>query len=393
MGGLTEASSSVTIEGRQQRRASLLARAFDRLCLLALLATAGALGCGSERAALDASEPVVEREGDTLTLRWSEAPAAESLPIHAGPAPDRIDRATPIASLVDGRARITRLPFEGRPFLELTLPDGSTRIVAERLLPFDGAEHFRDLGGYRTSDGRSVRWGRAYRSGQLAGLSDEDVARLAELGVGLVVDFRSEKEREHEPDRLPSDPAPRVVLAPITTPGVDPHELREKLFSGELGDLDLSDWLVEGNRRFVLDFAAHYRRMFDAILEAGSTPFVVHCTGGKDRAGMASALILLALGVPEDRVMEDFLLTNHFLADVIEQRLLAIRVFSLFRTDPEQVRPLMGVEARYLRAGLDAMRDKRGSIDAFLEADLGLDPIRRERLRTLLLEPERPGET
>jgi protein-tyrosine phosphatase len=91
--------------------------------------------------------------------------------------------------------------------------------------------------------------------------------------------------------------------------------------------------------------------------------------------------------------MEDFLLTNHFLADVIEQRLLAIRVFSLFRTDPEQVRPLMGVEARYLRAGLDAMRDKRGSIDAFLEADLGLDPIRRERLRTLLLEPERPGAT
>jgi protein-tyrosine phosphatase len=393
MGELSQASSSVTIDERRQGRASFLARTFGRLCLLALLAAAGPLGCGSERPALDASEPVVERKGDALTLRWSGAPAGEPLPIYAGPAPDRIDRATPIASLVDGRARITRVPFEGRPFLELTLPDGSTRIVAERLLPFDGAEHFRDLGGYPTSDGRSVRWGRAYRSGQLAGLSDEDVVRLAELGLGLVVDFRSDKEREHEPDRLPRDPAPRVVLAPITTPGVDPHELREKLFSGELGDLDLSDWLVEGNRRFVLDFADHYRRMFDAILEAGSTPFVVHCTGGKDRAGMASALILLALGVPEDRVMEDFLLTNHFLADVIEQRLLAIRVFSLFRTDPEQVRPLMGVEARYLRAGLDAMRDKRGSIDAFLEADLGLDPIRRERLRTLLLEPERPGAT
>jgi protein-tyrosine phosphatase len=387
MDGLLQANSSVTIDGHQYGHARLPARGLGLLLLLAWLATAGALSCGAERAPLDASEPVVEREGDTLSLRWTEAPAGVSLPIHAGPAPDRIDRSSPIASLVGGRARITRLPFEGRPFFELMLPDGSTRIVAERLLPFDGAEHFRDLGGYATSDGRSVRWGRAFRSGQLAGLSDEDVARLRELGVGLVVDFRSDKEREHEPDRLPNDPAPRVVLAPITTPGVDPHELREN------GDLDLSDWLVEGNRRFVLDFADHYRRMFDAILEAGSTPFVVHCTGGKDRAGMASALILLALGVPEDRVMEDFLLTNHFLADVIEQRLLAIRVLSLFRTDPEQVRPLMGVEARYLRAGLDAMREERGSIDAFLEVDLGLDPIRRERLRALLLEPERAGET
>jgi len=231
----------MTIDGCRHGRASLPGRALGFLFLLAWLATVGPLGCGGERAALDAREPVVEREGDTLTLRWTGAPVGVSLPIHAGPAPDRIDRSSPIASLVDGRAQITRLPFQGRPFFELSLPDGSTRIVAERLLPFDGAEHFRDLGGYATSDGRSVRWGRAYRSGQLAGLSDEDVARLAELGLGLVVDFRSEKEREHEPDRLPSAPAPRVVLAPITTPGVDPHELREKLFSGELGDLDLSE--------------------------------------------------------------------------------------------------------------------------------------------------------
>jgi protein-tyrosine phosphatase len=232
-----------------------------------------------------------------------------------------------------------------------------------------------------------VRWGRAFRSGQLAELSDDDVESLDELGLRLVVDFRSDKEREAEPDRLPSDPTPRTVLAPITTEGVDPHDIKEKLLSGDLAGLDLADWLVEGNRRFVLDFADRYRLMFEEILKPDSIPFVVHCTGGKDRAGMGSALILLALGVPKEQVMEDFLLTNDLLADAIERRLLAIRVFSLFRTDPEQVRPLMGVERRYLEAGLTAMREKRGSIDAYLEIDLGLGPAERDALRALLLEP------
>ena len=379
-----------------------------RLSLALVACIAWLLACGSQSPPLDASDPVVERDGRTLVLRWTGAPTDTPLPVYAGPSPDRIDRETPVGELIDGRAEISALPFEGRPFFEIGSfeigsfetgsfeigsaeaaggADGERRSVAERLLPFDGAEHFRDLGGYETHDGRRVSWGRAFRSGQLAALTDEDLEALGELDIRLVVDFRSDKEREAEPDRLPEDPAPRSVLAPITTEGVDPHDLKEKLMSGDLEGLDLADWLVDGNRRFALEFADRYRRMFEEILEPASVPFVVHCTGGKDRAGMASALILLALGVPEEQVMEDFLLTNALLADVIERRLLAIRIFSLFRTDPEQVRPLMGVERRYLQAGLDAMREKRGSIDKFLELDLGMGPAERERLRELLLEP------
>jgi len=347
------------------------------------------LACFAAPPPLDASEPLVEREGRSLVIRWSEAPDGIEIPIFAGPAPDRIDRDAPVARLIDTRARVDSWPFEGRPYFEIAVPGGDSIVVAERLLPFDGAEHFRDLGGYRTTDGHRVRWGRAYRSGQLAHLSDDDVQALEALGVRLVVDFRSDMEREHEPDRLPTDPAPRTVHAPIVTPGVDPHEIREKLLSGDLDGLDLDGWLVDGNRRFVTEFAEHYRRMFEEILAIESAPFVVHCTGGKDRAGMASALILLALDVPEEDVMKDFLLTNHFLAREIEKRLLAIRVFSLFRTDPERIRPIMGVEGRYLQEGLDAMRERRGSIDEYLRVDLGLGPDERERLRAQLLEPSR----
>jgi len=226
--------------------------------------------------------------------------------------------------------------------------DASGAYVEGRLLPFEGAEHFRDLGGYETRDGRQVRWGRAFRSGQLSELSEQDLEAFSDLGIRLVVDFRSESERKAEPDRLPSEPPPRVVLAPIGTEGVDPQELREKILSGDLEGLDLDAWMVEGNRRFVLDFSERYREMFGQILSPDSVPFVVHCSAGKDRAGLASALILLALGVPEEQVMEDFLLTNVLLADVIERRLLAIRFFSLFRADIDQIRPLMGVERRYL---------------------------------------------
>jgi protein-tyrosine phosphatase len=113
---------------------------------------------------------------------------------------------------------------------------------------------------------------------------------------------------------------------------------------------------------------------------------VIHCTAGKDRAGMGAALILLALGVPEEMVMEDFLLTNVYTEAKIQRQLTFIWLVSLFRSNPVAVRPLLGVEPRYLHAGLDAMRERNGSIDAYLRDTLGLTDEKRERLRASLLE-------
>lgn len=354
------------------------------LSYAALLLVGGCLGSNPP---LDASEPLAEREDGILVVRWTNAPADARLPIYAGPSPEEIDAEQPVAYLESGRAVIEDLPFTTRPYLEFELPDGTRRSLAERRLPLEGMDNFRDLGGHRTSDGRTTRWGRVYRSGQLSELTDGDVAYLSDLGVNLVCDFRSPQERERQPDRLPSDDPPDVLHAEIDTPEVNPVELQSRILTGDLDDIDLGEFLVAGNRAFATEFADRYRRMFDLLLEEGNLPAVVHCTAGKDRAGLASALILLAVGVPEETVMEDFLLTNELTREKIQRGLAFVWVVSLFRSNPVEVEKLMGVEARYLQAALDAMRDKDGSIDAYLRNTLGLTEERRANLRRLLLEP------
>jgi protein-tyrosine phosphatase len=264
------------------------------------------------------------------------------------------------------------------------LPESSRD--ASRLLPLDGAHNARDLGGYAAADGRRVRWGVAYRSDALGSLSDEDVSYLARLGVREVVDFRSDAEREREPDRLPPSPAPRVVLRPIFGEALDPAVLRERLLSGQARAAEMSEMLVAGNRAFVNDFATVYGGFLRDLADDGNVPVLFHCTAGKDRAGFAAAALLLALGVPRDTVMKDYLLTNGFSQAATDHMLTVLRVASFFRTNPDDARPLFEARREYLQAAFDAIDSRYGSDAAYLRDGLGLDDATQSRLRANLLE-------
>jgi protein-tyrosine phosphatase len=266
-------------------------------------------------------------------------------------------------------------PYEGMP-----------EHVKRRHIVLDGAQNFRDLGGYATEDGRHVRWGLFYRSDSLANLSDDDLARLHELGIKLVCDFRSDAEKAEEPDRLPSDDAPEVAELPIFDESFSPAAFREKVTSGTLGDTDLRQMLIEGNRQFATRYAPQYRTMLERLSQESQLPALVHCTAGKDRTGFAAAVVLRTLGVPEETVYEDFLLTNTYTAKRIERTLLIIRVMSLFRTDPEQVRPVLGVERAYLEAAFDEIQEGYGSFDAYRRDALGFDDAEAAAFRQLALE-------
>ena len=257
---------------------------------------------------------------------------------------------------------------------------------AARLLPFDGAHNFRELGGYRTADGRSTRWGVLYRSDTLADLSEQDQLHLKLLGINSVVDLRSDDDRPPEPDRRTPDLTLRYVIDPVTVDGTAIEEISQRLRSGELEGVDFRAMLIEGNRRFVSDFGGAYARFLRELAQADNLPLVFHCTGGKDRAGFAAALALLAVGVPRETVIEDFLKTNTYTADRIERNLLILRVVSLFRTDPELARPLLGVEPAYIESALDTIEREYGGLQAYLRDELGIDDDTLSKLRENLLE-------
>lgn len=257
---------------------------------------------------------------------------------------------------------------------------------AHRRLPVEGAHNLRDLGGYATADGQRLRWGALYRSDALGDLSDEDVAYLERLALRRVVDFRSAAERERAPDRLPEAAGLVVVERPIAGEGLDPKALQDRILSGDATGDELAGLLVEGNRAFVTEFRGVYAAFLRDLADPDNLPTLFHCTAGKDRAGFAAAVALLAVGVPRDAVMRDYLLTNDYSAEHTERTLRLIRFFSFFRADPDEVRPIFEARREYLNAAFDTIEAKFGSIDAYLRDGLGVDAALRTRLRTNLLE-------
>jgi protein-tyrosine phosphatase len=255
-------------------------------------------------------------------------------------------------------------------------------LAGARLIPLEGGRNFRDMGGYRTEDGRTVKWGKLYRSGSLAGLTPADWDHLVARGVRSLCDLRTTAEREYEP------------FAYAATPGLNYWTRDYAMSFGDLHRVMASD-LATGDaahaamisvfRELPFEQAPSYRQVF-AYLKTNDVPLIVNCSAGKDRAGTASALILSALGVPRDTVMADFELTNQ-LGDL--HRSMGNRpasVSPLARQPPEVVDAILRANAAYLAAALDMIVTKHGSVEGYLCDVLDVSADDLQRLRDALLE-------
>jgi protein-tyrosine phosphatase len=361
----------------------------ERLALALLCLALLSAACGAERPVgeLPAIEPIAERDArGSILIRWDSAPENARIEIFADTAPDARSRTQPVGFLEQGAATVSGLVPEVRHYFALVPSDGSeTRIVAERLLPLEGTHNFRDLGGYRTRDGRSVRWGALYRSDSLGELTGADLDYLEMLGIRLVCDFRGPQEVEEEPDPLPESGSVQRINPGISDESFSPDRMKDALLSGNPDGIDFGNLLVEGNRYFALESLAQYRTFFRSLESPHDTPRLFNCTAGKDRTGFAAALVLSALGVDERTVMNDYMLSKYYSADHIESTLRLVRFVSFFRTDPEEIRPLLSVREAYLQAALDSIMEKYGSLDVYLRDALGVSDEALAALRERFL--------
>lgn len=255
-----------------------------------------------------------------------------------------------------------------------------------------GAPNFRDLGGQPTEDGRTIRRGLVFRSGHLARLTDDDLTRLEDLGIRTVIDFRPAFEVGlFGRDRVPSGASYRSL--PITAGGMD-AEAHEALRAGEL--TALPD-LVEVSRSFIRDYTRELGELLRTLAEPANLPLIFHCIGGKDRSGVASAVVLSALGVRWAAVREDYLLTNHRLRDAIEDQLVALARTarggdgrSLDAEELAAARRFFVLKPRYIDAARDEMIAMAGSIEGYIRDALDVPADVVVRLREELLEDGEP---
>ncbi len=332
----------------------------------------------------------VERtpEGDYL-VRWRSFRPGQRVAIYMSDDPDHYyagrDLGTPLLHTTDEVVLVPNPDKGVRHYFYLESEQGEAVIFAERKLPLQGTPNFRDLGGYETEEGRRLRWGKLYRSSKLSALTDVDIGYVRRLGVTLICDFRQVLEQELEPTYLGQDNLPIFASLPIS-PGSS-ASFMDNLHNGIIAVDDAAGFMQEINREFVIHQMPQYAEMFRLLL-AGDQQLLIHCASGKDRTGFGAALILDVLGVSEDAIVDDYLLTNACLSvdDEVQRLSREVTDHSGGSVPEEVLRPLLEVRPEYIRACFDEIRKRYESREHFYEAALELDERSIAHLKERYLE-------
>lgn len=251
---------------------------------------------------------------------------------------------------------------------------------------FERVANFRDMGGHTTPDGRRLAPGRLLRAGHLADASDADVARLEGYGLRRVFDFRTAADIAQEgKDRLPSSAENILLPMPDPAKGADIRELMIGTtvddLHGIFGEGKAESMMIESAAGLVRERREPYSLFLKALARPGHVPALFHCSAGKDRAGWAGSVVLLSLGVPEDQVIEQYLLSNRAGDEIIARQAEAGNSFW-----HEALAPLVGVREEYIQSSLNAVAEDWGDFDNYLHNGLGVTTEEREALRKNLLE-------
>src|ERR1700733_501568 len=235
-----------------------------------------------------------------------------------------------------------------------------------------GASNFRDLGGYPGRDGRAIRWRQIFRSNHLGHLTEADVDVLRGLGLKSAFDLRGTEERAAAMCAIEEIAVHSLPIEPTVV-----GELRALLDAGSpLSSTEAADAMRNSYRSYVRENTPRFHALFAHLLE-DRAPLVIHCTAGKDRTGFACALILHALGVPDNVIAEDYLLTNRFYR----------RDPSASSDLPADVSQVLGtVETSFLAAAFEAISADYGDLESYFGDGLGLGARERASLEARYLE-------
>jgi protein-tyrosine phosphatase len=331
------------------------------------------------------SAALVERAApDRLAVSWTAADPVDVLVV------DRADTPVARAMLVssrdkDGKAEIESKAAARNYVILRNARTGETVRAAERVVPLAQGSNFRDIGGYATANGKHVRWGLLYRSGASSMLTADDLATVKGLGLSTMIDLRSDEERQLAPTKIDGVPYSAVgysmatLLAGMSSSGGTPQ----------------NGAALYHNLPMML--APQMRLLFNT-LKRHDGPIEYNCSAGQDRTGFATALILSALGVPRETIYKDYLLSVKYRQPRNEMPRIdpakfpdnaAAQLFSRYQDNPAYMTPQPLQEADgtpFLKGAFDEIDAKWGSVESYLEKELGVTKLDLAKLKLLYLE-------
>lgn len=343
-----------------------------------LLLTLPLLACNESKPTI--SVVCEENKVGNCIVKWEVAPLITGeVKVYASTNPDLIpeERAVAMGKISDERMTIINDDPLHRYYYLLVFNDKYRVRVATRNVNIPGIQNFRDLGGYKSSDkGLLTRYGMLYRSAQVDSLSSAAREELHQLNIQTIIDLRSNEEVKNQKP-LQSDF--RVVHIPICIGNIS-HLLQE-VQTGKIRQDSICEAIEEVNRKLMTCCKREFRQMFDLLLDRKNYPMIIHCASGKERTGVASALILASLGVNDDIIMADYQLSNQF----FNLSNLSKEAHRLPATMQETITTLFSARENFLNAAKDEAERLYGDIPTYLEKGIGLTRSEIEQLREIML--------
>lgn len=329
----------------------------------------------------------VERKSDgTLVVRWKANADLGAAKIYWSTSPDNIENNGKLLAKTytafNGYVTADPNP-NARIYFLVKGGNGDTIVTSERKVNLQGAFNFRDLGGYQTTDGKTVKWGKLFRGEELGHLTASDLKYVQNMGLKSIVDYRTDAEVNALAD--PVIPGAQYIRTDEGNAG-SAADLNSMIASGLMKDEASAVAMMAGFNKQMVDAPKFYIQLMELLNDPNNIGLVQHCTAGKDRTGLGSAIILLTLGVDEKTVMEDYLASNVYRAEANKKAVEAVKQQISDENVVAAITALMGVQKEFLQAAIDEMKAKYGSIDNFIEKGLGVTKQERAKLKAMYTE-------
>lgn len=258
-------------------------------------------------------------------------------------------------------------------------------IVAERLIPLEGVHHFRDIGGYRSEDGRRVKWNMFYRADKLSGLTDNDIRYIKNMGIRTILDLRSKVEIKVSPDPKIKGIKYINLSAMKELEGNSGNLDMVSLFnSGVLDNIDVESFMLNAYRNMVSNNLA-LKKLIECIENEESLPIIFHCSTGKDRTGLSSVIILSILGVSKKVIKEDYMASNFYRRSINDAIVKKFKEKIKSEDKLNFLKFMLEVKEELVDAFFEEINNKYGGMDNYLEKEYNLTRKKKKEIKNRLL--------